>query len=62
MLEKDYLQLEKDYLQLYNLYNKNNTNLKDFCMSRVYRFIASTYIIEVIMGIFLYKVFRYFIF
>lgn len=51
--------LEKDYLQLYKLFNNN---IKSFCINRILNFVAYTYIIEIILGIFIYKGFRYFIF
>lgn len=52
--------LEKDILTFYN--NKKNITVYEFFKNKVYKLFDYTYIIEIITVIFIYKVFRYFIF
>jgi hypothetical protein len=52
--------LEKDILNFYN--NKKNITVYDYFKNKIYKFFDHMYIVEIIIIILIYKVFRYFIF
>jgi hypothetical protein len=52
--------LEKDILTFYN--NNKNITVYEYFKNKIYKFFDYMYIVEIIMIILIYKVFRYFIF
>ena len=52
--------LEKDILNFYN--NRKNISVYDYFKNKIYKFFDHMYIVEIIIIIMIYKVFRYFIF